>query len=183
MRKLALIVTLLSTWHTASAGTISLSFSPPSVSVISGQMIDFDLLVSGHTPGLPPSVGAFDLDISFNPALLTPTNISFGTSLGNPDLLEALVASTISTGKVNIAEVSLLPPATLDTLQPASFPLATLTFQALANGTATLALTGGVVDDAFGNKLVSIPEPHTLCIAGLTVIALIAKQRRLRNRS
>jgi hypothetical protein len=146
-------------------------------------MVNFDLSASGHTPGLPPSVGAFDLDIGFNPALLTPTDITFGTFLGNPDLLEALVASTISTGQVNIAEVSLLPPAPLDTMQPASFPLATLTFRALANSTATLALTGGVVDDAFGNKLVSIPEPHTLCIVGLMIIVLIAQHRRLPNRS
>lgn len=176
--KLGLLALLLGSCWSASGAVIGLAVVPASMSVVTGQSLDFNLQISGHVPGSAPSVGAFDLTVAFDGALLTPTAETFGPFLGDPTLLEALTSSMTTATTVNVAEVSLLSPTSLDVLQPASFSLATLTFTAKTSGTAALTLMGGVVDDAFGNKLVSIPEPRTLGIVGLMVLGLIVLRLR-----
>jgi hypothetical protein len=179
MKLAILAVLILGSWRLSSGATINLSIAPSSASVVTGQTVNFDLLITGHTPGVAPSVGAFDLTVGFNQALLSPTSVAFGTFLGNPVLLEALTSSVITSSSVNVAEVSLLSPTALDALQPATFSLATLTFSAKASGTAALVFTGGVVDDAFGVKLAEIPEPRTLLVVALPVLGLILGRRLL----
>jgi hypothetical protein len=61
---------------------VSLSLSPASQTVIGGQTASVDVGISGIGP--PPSVGAFDLSVSFDPALLLPTDVSFGRFLVTP---------------------------------------------------------------------------------------------------
>jgi hypothetical protein len=169
---------VLGSCWSASGATITLSIlPPPPISVTNGQSVSFMLEISGHTPGNAPSVGAFDLTVGFNPNLLMPTGVVFGPFLGNAGLFEALESSTIMSNQVNVAEVSLLPSTSLDTLQPAAFSLATLSFTAKASGTASLGFTAGVVDDAFGNKLTSIPEPDTLWVVASAGLALLARRR------
>ena len=173
----AVLALVLGSCWSASGATITLSILPPPISVTSGQSVSFMLEISGHTPGSAPSVGAFDLTVGFDSNLLMPTGVVFGPFLGNPGLLEALESSTIMFNQVNVAEVSLLPSTSLDTLQPAAFSLATLSFTAKVSGTASLGFTAGVVDDAFGNKLVSIPEPDTLWVVASAGLALLARRR------
>jgi hypothetical protein len=111
-----------------------------------------DIFISGLGAGIPPSVGAFDLDVSFDPAILSPTGVAFGPFLGIP-FVDALVDATFPPGVIDLAEVSLLPSADLDLLQPAAFPFATLFFDTLALGTSPLTFSLVIVDDAFGGKL------------------------------
>ena len=127
-----LVVCLLAAAQLAGAA-ITLSFSPSSASFSDGDTFDVDLVIAGLNAGAPPAVGAFDLNIAYDAALLTAVGVTFGTSLG--DLaLEALSASDIATpGNVNVAEVSLLDTATLISTQLASFKLATISFTALAD--------------------------------------------------
>jgi hypothetical protein len=173
MKPPILAALILGSLRFASGATIDLSIAPPSTSVVTGQTVSFALLITGHTPGIAPSVGAFDLTVGFDQALLTPNAVAFGTFLGNPALFEAATSSVIMPSAVNVAEVSFLSSTALDALQPATFSLATLTFTAKASGTAMLTFTGGVVDDTFGNKLVSIPEPRTLWAIALPVLGMI----------
>src|SRR5579871_5146363 len=178
--KLSILVLILASRWSALGATITLSIIPPPISVSTGQSVNFVVQISGHTPGIAPSVGAFDLTIGFNPNLLSPTSVVFGSFLGDPGLLESLVSSSIMTSQVNVAEVSLLPSTSLDALQPATFSLATLTFVAKASGTASLGFTAGVVDDAFGNKLASIPEPGSPWVVSLPLLVLAIGRRRSR---
>jgi hypothetical protein len=91
--------------------------------------------------GGPPSLGAFDLDVSFDPSVLLPLDVAFGPFLGDPSLLEALTDFNFFPGLVDLAEVSLLLPEELDALQRASFPLATLVFDRIGVGEERLAFT------------------------------------------
>src|SRR5262249_35813021 len=95
---------------------VELVSSSPTVPV--GQIVVVDVVVSGLGGGLPPSVGAFDIDMSFDPAILAPTDITFGRFLGDPEQAEALTAASISEGGVSFAAVSVLPAAELVALQP-----------------------------------------------------------------
>jgi hypothetical protein len=157
-----------------AAGAVSLILSPASQTVIGGQPASVDVGISGI--GHPPSVGAFDLSVSFDPALLLPTDVSFGALLGDPGASppEALTDFMFTPGVVEFAEVSLLSPAELDALQTSAFSLGTVSFTALGSGTVSVSFSAGVVDDAFGNKLALIPEPSTLLLLVTGVLSVLA---------
>jgi len=161
----------------AFATSITWSIVPFSLTVTAGQTASADVVIAGKPAGRPPSVGAFDFTVTFNPAILSPTGITFGPFLGNPSIFEALTAFSFSTGSAEFAEVSLLTPAQLDALQPSSFKLATVSFNALSSGNTALLISQATVDDAFGNK---IPEPGTLLLlgSGLAVSRLQTMRRR-----
>jgi len=144
-----------------------------------------DVVVSGL--GRPPSVGAFDLEVVFDPVILSSTGVTFSSFLGDAVLLEALTDFRFLPGSVELAEVSLLLSAELDALQPANFTLATLSFSALTSGSTTLTFSEITLDDAFGNLLIgqkAVPEPPTSLLtgAGLTLLnAVVSRWRRRRH--
>src|SRR5687767_13812799 len=96
------------------AASITWELVPSSTTVIAGQSISADIVISGKPIGGPPSIGTFDFDVSFNPAILTPTDVIFGLFLGDPIFGEALTDFTFQPGIVDLAAVSLLSPAELD---------------------------------------------------------------------
>lgn len=155
-----------------------LSISPSSAAVLSGSPLNVDVVISGL--GLPPEVGSFDLGVSYDPTLLTPTGVTFGNFLGDPSVFQALTMSNLSFAPniVEAAEVSLLSTAALDALQPASFTLFTIDFSAIGNGTANLQYPGGPIDDGngvllFGTKTISaVPEPRSLLLVGSALCLL-----------
>src|SRR5262245_24056458 len=129
----------------------TLSLLPSLQTVVLGQPVTEEVIMSGFTSH-PPSVGAFDLSVSFDETILSPSAITFGLFLGDP-ASEALTGVSMSPGLIEFAEVSLLQSHTLDNLQPASFSLATLEFATLTVGTSPLTFSQTTVDDAFGEKL------------------------------
>lgn len=159
-----------------SVGAATLDLVPSATTVNSGDTISVDVTIGGLGNGHAPSLGAFDLDVGFNPALLQATGITFGPYLGDPLLLEALTDARLLAGIIDIAEVSLLSDSELDLLQPSAFTLATLSFQALADGDATFGFVGEVrLDDPFGNKL---PVPGSLALLLVGGLALWLVNRR-----
>lgn len=165
-----------------SAVAVSIQLAPASPTIVAGETVSIDVSIAEVIPGGPPSVGAFDLDVTFDSAMLTPTGITFGPFLGDTSLFEALTDVRLLVGVVNLAEVSLLSPAQLDALQPDIFTLATLSFTALASGTTTLAFSDITVDDAFGNLLIGtkVSEPSALLLlcSGLAGLLGVARWRR-----
>jgi hypothetical protein len=147
------------------ASPISLVLTPASIPVTAGQTVNVVASISGL--GNPPSVGSFDLSVAFDPALVSPAGVAFGSFLGDVSLGEAITDFTSSPGVFEFAEVSLLTSSQLDALQGAqsgSFGLAAVSFTGLTSGTVSFGFSTGVVDDSFGNKLVEIPEPSTLAL-------------------
>jgi len=182
----AFVVSLL---QIAPAGAVSLNFVPSQQTVDVGQPVSVDLVISGLGSGVPPSIGSFDLDVSFNPGVLTPTGVLFGTFLGDPVLGEALTDASFLGGVVDLAGVSLLTSSELDLLQPDSFSLATLFFETISLGSSGLEFSQALVDDTFGQKLDLtvgsggvnvVPEPGTfiLALCGLMGIVFRAKSKR-----
>ncbi len=148
-----------------------------------GTTSEVQLRLSGLGQHTSPSVGAFDLNLAFNPSVLSFSGLTFGDPVLG-DQLNLAGASTISdatsqgAGLLELFEVSLASTSVLNAQQPDTFVLATLRFQGVANGTSLLTPTLNAVSDASGNALVvgvqtgridvtAAPEPGSLWLMTL----------------
>lgn len=164
-----------------SAHGAILSTSLSSASVTAGQQFTLDVIVSGLDAG--QALGGFDLDLVFNPALLTPDHVVFGDRLGVVDV-DQFTSAVLTPGRADVAAVSLASEVTLLGLQSGPFTLAQLVFDAVGPGSAAidfdaLAAPGLLLSDQFGNAIDvtassgatvritssgSVPEPGTLLL-------------------
>ena len=129
-----------------------LTVTPHAQVVPAGSTGTIDLFISGS----PLKVGSFDIDLSFDPAVLLPLSATFGPFLGGT--LDSISASTLGTTSINLFEVSLLSVASLNALQPASFIAATVSFTMVGDGTSPLNLTINSIGDAEGQPLGFVVE-------------------------
>lgn len=183
-------------WGTAGHAQATVGFDPIAQTVASGATVDVGVVISGLTDGDAPSLSTFDLDISFDPSVL-----SFGSAVfGDPVLGDQLdvfglgfnptLDLVTGSGVLNIFELSLDSPDDLDTLQVGSFTLATLTFEALTGGTSPLGISINALGDAYGDPLAAevtsgsvtvtgaAPEPATLALLGLGIAGMGYQRRR-----
>lgn len=156
---------------------VLIELQPDSLLSETGDSISLDLIVSGLGNFAPDSLGAFDITVGFDPTRLSFTDYSFGNLLGDIGLAEAVDTSAGDIGgAVSLTEVSLLPAASLDGLQPDAFVLATLDFDVINLApsivTQLSVLPGPTLSDALGMPLsvtglgsasvTGIPVPGTL---------------------
>jgi hypothetical protein len=185
MRKLKTAVFMfISTCGIVRGGPLILSFVPFTQSTSPGSLVSTDVVISGVTR--PPSVGAFDVEVGFNPAVLSSPQVSFTNFLGDPDLLEVLTSTSLMPGELEFAAVSLLSPPQLDTLQLGSFRLATISFAATGLGTSPLGFSQVIIDDAFGislpvtalaGSISDVPEASTAYLFVIAFLGVLACQR------
>jgi hypothetical protein len=165
---------------TSACPAATLSFLASPVPALPGDTVSVEIHIAGTIAMAPPSVGSFNFILGFDPLLLVPVDVEFATYLGDPLLLEALTSWSASADTIELAEVSLLSPAGLDLLQPDAFLLATLRFEALGAGVPGVLGAYGIVDDAYGGKLLAIPEPGSAPLAGLA-LTLLCHARSVRR--
>ena len=176
-------------WGRASrADAITIGFDP-AVAETTGQTLSVDLVVLDLGNFISPSLGAFDLTLTFDPGVLSLATTSFGSFLGNPATGEAFVSATdVGPGSVNLVGLSFLTASELNALQPSAFPLATLNFNALAVGETPLLLTVNTLSNEVGESFSFvktetgsaqvIPEPATLLLLGMGLFGVAVARRR-----
>jgi len=144
--------------------------------------------IDGLGAGTAPSLGTYDVNLGFDPLLLSFVSATFGNQLdifGFGDIQTV----TPSTDSVNVFELSLDSATDLNNLQLSAFALATLTFDTTAMGTSPLTISLNALGDADGNALEAdiqnssiaiqdgtptspAPEPSSAALVGLIVVAL-----------
>jgi hypothetical protein len=167
----------------ARAATIAVS--PNSRNAVVGSPVQIDLVISGVNSGNVSAVGAFDLDIDFNPSLLSFQSALFGTHLDVAGLGDVQSVRTSGSGSVNLFEVSLDTTADLAVHQPSTFNLATLTFNAVVIGNSIITIGINSLADAKGGSVaasvvpgqvfispIAEPDIYLLMLAGLGLLGL-----------
>ena len=161
----------------ASIATPDIGFDPATQNVVLGNPANVNLYFSQVVDVV--SLGAFDLDISFNPTILSFNSITFGDPVLGDQLdifgLGSVTGSDASTpGILNLFEFSLDDPLDLENLQAGNFVLATLTFDTLAFGTSPLSLSANAVGDAQGD-----PFPVDLVNGNINVVGVPVNDRQV----
>ena len=143
---------------TLSAGIITISVVPPSQSVALGSPVSVSLQITGLGNLTAPSLGAFDINLNFDPTILSFNSAVygdpiFGDQLDPTGLGNTLNFSSPGFGTVELFDLSLDSASQLNSLQPATFILGTLVFDTIGTGTSSLDLTLNSLGDADGNSL------------------------------
>lgn len=135
----------------------SISVTPSTQSVNLGDQAVVSLDISGLGTGSAPSVGVFDIDLSFDASILALNSVTVGDPVLGDQLdlfaLGSILGVTPGAGTVNVFEISLDLPDDLNLLQADAFTLATFTFNTLAAGSSVLGLTLNALGDADGFPL------------------------------
>lgn len=138
-----------------AAQAFTLSVVPQSATTPVGSSFSVDVVASGLGAGSAPSLGGYDLDVSFDASVLSFANVAWGTGLDvHGSGLNIQLPDSSTAGLVNLFEVSFDSGSDLDLLQGDAFTLFTVTFNANAPGTSALTLSQrGPLSDAAGNAL------------------------------
>ena len=195
MKKTLLIESVFATLLLASGMThagIELGFGPMPVAGY-GDNFSIGVAISGMEIGVAPSLGAYDLDISFDPNHLAFTGATFGDDvLGNQlDLTHAgdnpSGADEINPGVINLFEVSFDSAEDLNNLQADGFFLAYLNFHVLQAANSQLDISINALGDADGNPLgattnstpiSTIPLPSAFWLLSSALAGLIFNGKR-----
>lgn len=130
---------------------------PSTQTAPSGGAVSVDVSVSGLGSAAAPSLGAFDLALCFDPTVLSFRSVRFGALLGDEAASEAVTGVSPFNSHLDAFEVSLLLPAELIAIQPASFTLFTATFAATSAGTSPMELAlNAPLSDENGDPLSAI---------------------------
>ncbi len=191
--KRAFLFALLATLSRAAP---IITVSPASQTSPPGSTAAVQITIAGLGLHSAPSLGAYDLNVAFNPAILSFTGLTFGDPL-NGDQLDISGTGSISDfsilspGLLEFYEISLDSSTLLDTQQLDHFVLATLRFSTLAPGISPLTPSLNSAGDSVGASLapslvagqiavIQTPEPGTI---GLLLIGtLLCPIERMRGK-
>jgi hypothetical protein len=133
--------------------TLSLVPTPQTTGV--GGLASVNLVISGLGDLGSESLGAFDIDLTYNPAVVAASSLTFGSGLdlgvGSSQFFDLSTA-----GLVHLDEVSFEAADDLDNSQADSFILATLGFTGLAQGSSPLIFGQIGLSDENGDAILEM---------------------------
>lgn len=165
---------------------VNLTFTNPA-NVALSSLFDIEVVVTGLEDS---DLGAFDFDVTFDPGVVGFADYELGDELGvitgdvfTTEAFDLSDTSNAPAGSVRMAETSLLIDLSS---QPDAFTLATLTFEALAVGTAGFGLMNVALSDALGGEIEAavpgqvqvVPLPPAMALLGVAAGGLLAFRRR-----
>jgi hypothetical protein len=134
-----------------------LFFNPAAPTVAEGDVFGIELWVSGLGDGVHPSLGAFDIELTFDDSVLAFQSLQFGGYLS--DSLGSQQSYSTGLGLVSLTEVSMLSNAELDALQPPAFSLATLQFAMVQLAASTIGFQNVELSDGLGSLFYANLQP------------------------
>jgi hypothetical protein len=152
-------ITVLAAIVCGAAGQAAAQTEPEitisSDTVTLGGVATVDLSISGLGAG--SQLGGYDLNVGFNPSIVSFASATFGDpKLGDQLDLEGFgtfSSATAGAGTVDLAELSFDSAAALQSSQASAFTMVQLTFDTRTVGTSALDLSVNAVSDAFGDNL------------------------------
>jgi hypothetical protein len=176
-----------------SAWAIAIDVVPQMQEVTAGSSVNVDIAISGLGDMVAPSVSAYDIDIFFDPSILSFDSVAFSDQLDVFGFGDITSVDASVSGTVNLFELSLDLPSDLDALQLSAFTLATLTFDANTAGTSAISLGLNALGDGNGDPLTAIiqgssvnvtpapttvPEPAAWLLFGLGMLGMLIYRPR-----
>ena len=172
---------------------VILSLDPPAQTSYSSDIVSVSIIIADLGHLVPLSLSAFDLNIEFDPSVLSYTGYSLFDQLGDVGFFDAedFSLGEDSPGFVNISEVSYLPNSDLWNLQPSSFVLAELFFSVNALvSTQTTNLSFESIDlvDVNGDTInisavnnasitATVSSPASLLLMSMALIVMFVRQK------
>ena len=182
------LITCLCAGGRAQAGTIAINLFPASPLNIQNSPMIVDVVVSGLTGLNVPSVGAFDVTLYYDAAVLSALTPTYGDS--NGDMVDltgcGALCQTVTylPGSIEISQVSLATDAQLKAAQPSTFTLVQVPFNVLVPlpVSTTVSLTTNYLVSGTGTEIISppasVPEPQTWILGAAGLLALAFCRRR-----
>ncbi|MGY4829031.1 cohesin domain-containing protein [Sphaerotilaceae bacterium SBD11-9] len=169
----------------AEANAYTVTVNPADQTTSVGSEISVSVTVGDLFPG---GLGSYNLDLSFQGGVLGFDRVVDGFGMGGAFGLSYALNGDVLT----LADTSLDDVDTLLALQSPSFTLFTVYFDALAEGTSFLSLSGITLADAYGiegaftstggsvtvQSVSAVPEPGTLPLVLLGGLACVWAGRR-----
>ena len=191
MRFLLLTIAMTMAFFINTAHAVTVSFDPAVSMVNSGGSVDVDLTIADLGAFAAPSLGAFNLEITYDNSIISFDSVIYSDFLGTAGV-DSDFFTTLGAGVVGLDNLSFLSDIDLNALQGASFPLATLTFSGDSLGTSGLVITPLDFATAAGTDITSsilvnsgsiqvissaVPEPATYLLM-LSAFAVFAVRRK-----
>lgn len=173
----------------STCASASIYVTPSNQATTTGSSIEAAVWIDALTAGTAPALGAFDLNLAFDPSVLSFSSVSYGAGLDVLGLGSLRFSDLVTPGVLNVGEISFDSEADLNSLQSGAFALFTVTFQAVAAGVSGLSLQINSLSDAAGLALtadttgasiavtpVPLPAAAWLLLSGLA--GLVGTARR-----
>jgi hypothetical protein len=149
-----------------AADAVTISVLPEQGTVQAGSTTVVDVVASGLSDAaMGGAIGGYDLDLTFDPALLSWSSTTFKSGLDVTGLGDLQDSSLSGSGKLETFEVSFDSASDLAALQPNSFVLFSVNLTGIVAGTSALGLDVLSLTDESGHALASDVQGSSVAVA------------------